>query len=399
MTDLSGRDLPEGFTAAGVACGIKASGNLDLALLVADRRCAAAGTFTQNRVAAAPVQWCRGLVPSDRIRAVVVNAGNANAATGAEGLADARRMAQRVADRLLCEPEQVLVASTGVIGRRLPMDRIEAGIAAAFPLLDHSVSAVENASRAILTTDTRPKVVGRRLDFGDDGQASILGIAKGAAMIGPNMATMLAFLLTDARLSPGLLQGILTSAVDDSFNCISVEGHTSTNDTVLLLSRQDGPYLSGEALKVFSQAVAEVCRELAQAIVDDAEGATHAIEILVSGCRDRDEAKAIASTVANSPLVKTAIHGADPNWGRIVSAAGYAGVPFDEAELSLSLNGITLYQAGTPVPFDVEQASQSLRQNRRVSLHLQLTRGEASLRFWTADLTAEYVRLNADYTT
>jgi glutamate N-acetyltransferase/amino-acid N-acetyltransferase len=399
MSENASSGVPEGFAASGVAAGIKASGNPDIALIVADRRCAAAGTFTQNRVAAAPVQWCRSIVPTDRVRAIVVNAGNANAATGAEGLANARRMAERVARLLECEPDQVLVASTGVIGRQLPMEKVEPGIDAAFRALAEGPDGFDAAARAIMTTDTRPKVARRAIDLGERGEASILGIAKGAAMIGPNMATMLAFLVTDARVGPGQLQGMLSAAVDDSFNCISVEGHTSTNDSVILLSRQDGLPLAGDAVRAVARAVREVCVELARAIVEDAEGATHSIEIDVAGCRDRDEAKAIALSVANSALVKTAIHGADPNWGRIVSAAGYAGVPFDESEMSLQLNGIPLYEAGAPLPFDAGAASKSLRDNRRVQIALRFTRGEASVRFWTSDLTAEYIRLNADYTT
>jgi glutamate N-acetyltransferase/amino-acid N-acetyltransferase len=390
---------PAGFLAAGVAAGIKASGNLDLALIVADRRCAAAGTFTQNRVAAAPVQWCRSILPTDRIRAVVVNAGNANAATGAEGLANARRMADAVARKLECEPDQVLVASTGVIGRQLPIENIEAGIDRAFEALRDDPAAFDAAARAIMTTDTRPKLVRRTVDLGDRGEATILGLAKGAAMIGPNMATMLAFLVTDARVGPGQLQGMLSTAVDDSFNRISVEGHTSTNDSVILLSRQDGLPLFDDAVKALAKAVREVCIDLARAIVDDAEGATHSIQIDVTGCRDRAEAHAIAAAVANSPLVKAAIHGADPNWGRIVSAAGYAGVPFEESEMSLSLNDIPLYESGAPLPFDAALASKSIRDNRLTRIHLRFTRGDASTRFWTSDLTAEYIRLNADYTT
>lgn len=396
----SGRlSVPEGFQAAGVAAGIKASGNLDLAVIACDFRCCAAGTFTTNRVAAAPVQWCRAIVPSDMVRAIVINAGNANAATGAEGLENVRRMAERAALRMGCTPDQVLVASTGVIGRQLPMDRIEDGMERALRSLAGGEEAFQRAAQAIMTTDTRPKLLSRVVDVGDDQTVTILGLAKGAAMIGPNMATMLAFLMTDARVGLGQLQGILSNAVDDSFNCISVEGHTSTNDTVLMLARAGGVVLSGERLKRFAEAVREVCTALARAIVDDAEGATHAIEIEVEGCRDRDEARAIAMAVANSALVKTAIHGADPNWGRIVSAAGYAGVPFDESELSLWLNGTCLYDRGIPVEFDAAAVSAALRAHRDVSMRLRLQRGQARLRFWTSDLTADYIRLNADYTT
>ena len=392
--------IPKGFQASGVKAGIKPSGGLDLAVLACDSRCGAAGVFTLNRVAAAPVQWCRAIVPGGSIRAVVVNAGNANAATGAEGFANARAMAERAAARVGCAPEDVLVASTGVIGRQLPMDAVLPGIDGAFGSATEEMAGFEDASRAILTTDTRPKVVSRRLEL-STGPITILGIAKGAAMIGPNMATMLAFFLTDARVSPGALQGILNATVDDTFNCISVEGHTSTNDCVLALSRAapDVIPLHGADLSAFAAGFRSAAEELAVMIPADGEGATHLITVEVSGCKDASEARAIAKAVADSPLVKTAIHGADPNWGRIVSAAGYAGVPFDESEVSLHLNDILLYEDGVPVPFDGAAASESLRALRDISVRLSLKRGDASARFWTCDLTAEYVRLNADYTT
>ena len=397
MSDLS---VPQGFRASGVRAGIKPSGAPDLALIVADAPGSAAGTFTTNRVAAAPVQWDRGLVPSADVRAIVINAGNANAATGQEGFENARRTAEIVAERLGVDSSAVLVASTGVIGHQLPMDRIESGISSAFSALTAESSGFLDAAHAILTTDTRPKIVTRRIPL-ESGRVSLLGLAKGAAMIGPNMATMLGFLLTDARVQPGALQGILSAAVDDSFNCISVEGHMSTNDTVLALAAggSDRPFLKGDELKEFALAVRDSCAELARMIPADGEGATHLITIDVQGCFDRDEAVRIARSVADSPLVKTAIHGADPNWGRIVSAAGYAGVPFDEAELSLRLNGIPLYAEGVPLPFDAPAVSAELKASRDVHILLTLRRGDASARFWTCDLTAEYVRLNAEYTT
>jgi glutamate N-acetyltransferase/amino-acid N-acetyltransferase len=392
--------VPAGFRAAGVRAGIKASGTPDLAVLVADRPCSAAGTFTTNRIAAAPVQWDRQRVPAGDIRAVVVNAGNANAATGAEGLENVRRTAEFASERLGCRPDQVLVASTGVIGHQLPMDRIEAGVAAALDSATADEASFRAAAQAILTTDTRPKVVSRLATIGDH-PVRLLGLAKGAAMIGPRMATMLGFLLTDARVSPGILQGSLTEAVEESFNCISVEGHTSTNDTVLLLAAgtAERPVLKGDDLKAFAALVRDACAELARMIADDGEGATHLITIDITGCRDRDAARAIARAVADSPLVKTAIHGADPNWGRIVSAAGYAGVPFDESELSLWLNDIPLYRDGVPLPFDAPAASALLKARRDTHIRLTLNQGTAAIRFWTCDLTAEYIRLNADYTT
>jgi glutamate N-acetyltransferase/amino-acid N-acetyltransferase len=392
--------IPNGFRAAAVRAGIKPSGGLDLVVFAADGPCATAGTFTTNRVCAAPVRWDRARVPSEAIRAVVINAGNANAATGAEGEANARRTATLAAEALGCDPDAVLVASTGVIGHQLPMDRVQAGLERALAALAPDEASFRDASLAILTTDTRPKVVSRRATIGGR-TVTLLGLAKGAAMIGPRMATMLAFLLTDARVAAADLRPIVSEAVEESFNCISVEGHTSTNDTVLLLAGggSGGDPLSGDDLASFGTLVRDSCRELARMIPDDGEGATHLITIDVEGCSDRDEARTIARAVADSPLVKTAIHGADPNWGRIVSAAGYAGVAFEEDELSLWLNGVPLYRAGVPLPFDDSAVSAQLRARRDTHIRLVLSHGNAAIRFWTCDLTAEYIRLNADYTT
>ena len=392
--------IPRGFRAWGVKAGIKPSGGLDLAILAADGPCAAAGTFTTNRVCAAPVKWCRELLPSETIRAVVINSGNANAATGQEGLANAKRTATRAAELLGCGTGQILVASTGVIGHQLPMDRLEAGLEQAMTGLTSAPDGFQTVSRSIMTTDTRPKLVSDSRRIGDR-EVRLLGLAKGAAMIGPRMATMLAFLLTDAPVHADVLREILIGAVDNSFNCLSVEGHASTNDTVLILSSTaaNEPHLAGDALEAFAVMVRNACESLAKEIADDGEGATHFITIDVEGCTDTASARAIAREVAESALVKTAIHGADPNWGRIVSAAGYAGVPFQEEELSLWINGISVYQDGAPVPFEANGLSESLKKHRAVDLRLTLRSGSASARFWTCDLTADYVRLNADYTT
>lgn len=392
--------VPKGFKAAAVKAGIKPSGGLDLALLVADGPCTAAGTFTTNRICAAPVRWSRDCLPSEQIRAVAVNSGNANAATGEQGMNNARRTAELVSIKLGCKPEQVLVASTGVIGHQLPMDRLEAGIAAAFEGLSAGAEAFQLASQAILTTDTRPKVITLPVSTSMS-KFTLFGMAKGAAMIGPRMATMLAFLITDAPVRSDDLQTIVSDAVDGSFNCVSVEGHTSTNDSVFLLSQgADGvASLRGDDLAGFADAVRSACEYLARQMADDGEGATHAITIDVEGCEDREQARTIARAVADSPLVKTAIHGADPNWGRIVSAAGYAGIDFEERELSLWINGVSVYQGGMPVSFDAAALSRSIKENREVSLRLVFTLGTASIRFWTCDLTAEYIHLNADYTT
>lgn len=393
-------EIPAGFRATAVKAGIKPSGGLDLALIVSDRPCAAAGTFTTNRVCAAPVRWDQALVPSDAIRAIVVNAGNANAATGTQGEENAAATAAFAAEQLGCLPQHILVASTGVIGHQLPMDNLRDGLGRALAGLSGAAESFAEASRAIMTTDTRPKVVSHRLELNGHSVA-LFGMAKGAAMIGPRMATMLAFLVTDAQVAAADLQAILSEAVESTFNCISVEGHTSTNDTVLLLANgaAGGEPLQGAALAKFTAAVQATCQTLARMIPDDGEGATHLITIDVEGARDREEARTIARAVADSPLVKTAVAGADPNWGRIVSAAGYSGVEFNERELSLWLNDTPLYRDGVPLDFDTAAVSAHLRAERETKIRLTLNRGSGSIRFWTCDLTAEYVRLNADYTT
>jgi glutamate N-acetyltransferase / amino-acid N-acetyltransferase len=315
-------------------------------------------------------------------------------------LANARRTAEKAAGLFGCRPEQVLIASTGVIGHQLPMEKIEAGVEHAFAGLSRKPAGFLAAARAIITTDTRPKLVSERRSI-DGKEVTLLGLAKGAAMIGPRMATMLGFLLTDAPIRAYELRELLADAVDSSFNCLSVEGHASTNDTVLLISSAaaEERALRGEEVAAFLGMLRSACQSLARQIADDGEGATHFITIDVEGCRSEADARAIARCVAESPLVKTAIHGADPNWGRIVSAAGYAGVPFDEQELSLWINQMPVYRRGVPVPFDEQELSESIRSRRDVDLRLTLASGEAAARFWTCDLTAEYIRLNADYTT
>jgi glutamate N-acetyltransferase/amino-acid N-acetyltransferase len=297
-----------------------------------------------------------------------------------------------------CRTEQFLVASTGVIGRPLPMPVLEAGIPAAAKRLASSVPAVNDAAHAILTTDTRIKVASARLEFSGS-EARLLGFAKGAAMIGPNMATMLAFLMSDATVRPEDLQTILKHSVSRTFNCISVEGHMSTNDSVFLFANGHGTPLGGKDLDEFAAGVQTICAYLAKEIARDAEGAAHLVTIEIEGTRDDDEAIRIAKTIAESALVKCAIFGADPNWGRMVSAAGYAGIPFEEKQLSLWLGDMLLYQHGVPLPFDPKTASNYLRHNRDVTLRLRFTLGNGQCTFYTCDLTPEYIRLNADYTT
>jgi len=395
--------LARGYRFAGVHSGLRPDPNrLDLALVVSDAPAVAAGVFTQNRVVAAPVKVCRERLPRADARGVVICSGNANACTGARGLEDARRMAALAAETVGCRAEQMLVCSTGVIGRHLPMPSIEEGTRAAAKVLDTSTEALDRAAHAILTTDTRVKVSTRALTGSlglNSHEVRLTGFAKGAAMIGPNMATMLAFVMTDAALAVEDLAGFLPRVAAQTFNCISVEGHTSTNDTLLFFANGQGPKLHGEALAAFEEAAAAVCADLARAIAADAEGATHLIRMEIDGLRDDAEAQGVARTIANSALVKTAFFGADPNWGRIVSAAGYAGVEFEEKDLSLWLGGTLLYKAGTPQAFDAEAVSHYLRGNRDLLLRLHFTLGTGSCTFYTCDLTYDYVRLNADYTT
>jgi glutamate N-acetyltransferase/amino-acid N-acetyltransferase len=395
--------LPQGFRAAGTHCGIKKDPeNFDLALLVSDFSATSAGVFTQNRVCGAPVKVSRARTLRTTSRAVILNSGNSNACTGEQGIADAKWMTELVAEQLKCAAEDVFVCSTGVIGRFLPKEKLEAGIPAIVPLLDSTPEAFEAAARGILTTDTCIKQSTRTLEIGGK-TVRITGCCKGAAMIGPNMATMLCVIMTDAGLTIADADVMLRRAVNLSFNCISVEGHTSTSDTVLLLANgaavEWNTALMPEDAERFQLALDEVAMELAMAIISDAEGATHIVTIDVVGCRNRDEAFRIAKTIADSALVKTAIHGADPNWGRIVSAAGYSGVDLQEENISLKVNSIPLYKDGTPIPFDAQAASASIREHRETHVLLELNLGTAGVRYWTSDLTAEYVRLNADYTT
>jgi glutamate N-acetyltransferase/amino-acid N-acetyltransferase len=312
-------------------------------------------------------------------------------------------MARAAAAAVGVSEQQALVMSTGVIGVFLPMDKITAGTTAAAARLGSDEGAFLAAARGILTTDKGMKVASRSLTIGGR-EVRIAGMCKGAGMIGPNMATMLGIVTTDAALTPADAQGVLKAAVEESFNCISVEGHMSTNDTVLLLAsgkagEGSGFRVQGSDLDQFRIALTELCIELARQIPDDGEGASHLIVIDVQGARTRDDARRIAQTIANSALVKTAVAGGDPNWGRIVSAAGYAGVPFDPAGVGLVVNGHELYAAGAPVAFDAKTVSAAIKATRETSIVLTLREGPASIRFWTSDLNVEYVRFNADYTT
>ncbi len=461
MTDIT---IP-GFHFAGVACGLKpqtaAYGGraLDLALIVSDAPCSAAGVFTQNRFPAAPVLYDKAAlqVNPTAMRAVVINAGNANACTGAQGLTDAAAMAALAETALGLPAGAALVMSTGVIGLPLPMEKIEAGVSEAARLarsetgqsmntpsavaglrpshdattpaagaglrpshdattpsagaglrpshdattpaagagLRPSHDGVQLAAQAIMTTDTRPKLAARRA-----GAASLLGMAKGAAMIHPNMATMLAVIVTDAAVEPGALHAMLRRAVDGSFNAISVDGDTSTNDTVLVLANG----LAGPVdLAAFEAALTEICTDLAQQIVRDAEGASKFIAVQVSGAASQAEARQVAQTIATSALVKTAVYGGDPNWGRVLAAAGRSGVALDpgRAALWFAGDGGVEYQVvagGAPLAYDEAEAARIFTCHDLL-IHLDLGGGAAEATVWTSDLTHDYVSLNAHYRT
>jgi glutamate N-acetyltransferase / amino-acid N-acetyltransferase len=392
--------VPKGYRVAGVHAGIKRNQTReDVALVISDRPAVASGVYTKNLVYAAPVAFDRARTPGDGFRAVAINSGNANACTGDRGLRDAAEMARLAAATCGANGDRALLLSTGIIGEFMPMDKIAAGIETCAGNLGNDEASLTAAARGMMTTDTVHKLAGRAVKFGSH-SIQITGLCKGAAMIAPNMGTMLGLVLTDACIAAADLQSMLSAVVEDTFNCISVDGHMSTNDTVLLLANGAvGSKLSGNDLLEFQAALHEVCADLARAIPADGEGATHLIRIDVKGCASVAAARQIAKTIADSPLVKTAIAGADPNWGRIVSAAGYAGVPFDPANVDLDLNGFQLYKRGAPATFDAAAVSASIRDNRDTKILLSLGEGSESARFWTTDLTAEYVRLNADYHT
>ncbi len=393
--------VPRGFRLAGVRAGIKRDASReDVTLVASDLPATAAGVYTTNLVFAAPVAYDRALTPGRGFRGIVVNSGNANACTGARGLDDARAMAAAAGRVLGVAGEEVLVMSTGIIGEFLPLTTITAGIATAAGRLGDDDAAAVTAARGLMTTDTRPKLAGSRFEAEGSGY-TLFAMAKGAAMIGPKMATMLAVVLVDAALEPADAQRLLAEAVEETFNCVSVDGHMSTNDTVLLLANgaAGGGTLHGAGLAACGRAIHAACEHLAREMADDGEGATHVMRIEVSGCGSRDEARQIARSIADSPLVKTAVHGADPNWGRIVSAAGYAGVPFDPGRLELRLNGTLLFRDGAPVAFDAEAVSGGIADARETLIEVSVGGGPGRVRFFSSDLTAEYVRLNADYHT
>jgi len=388
-----------GFSVGVGEAGIRTSGGPDLVLIASDRPASAAATFTTNRMRAAPVLLAEEALAAAgaRGRAIVVNAGCANAGTGSAGLEDARTVVAAAAAHLGCEPWEVLPASTGLIGSRLPMPAIVAAIPTV--RLRRSRAASGRAARAIMTTDTRPKQHSVSARLPDGRLLTVGGIAKGAGMIHPQMATMLAFLTTDVPIEPQALRALLRPAVERTFNQVSVDGDTSTNDAVMVLANGaiGGRTLDADDERVFADALETVCRALAIAIAADGEGARHLIEVTVNGAADDAIARAVARTVASSSLVKTAVHGADPNWGRIAAAAGRSGVPLDPDRMRICIGEVPVFDGG-PLAFDERRARRILR-GTTVPLLIDLSDGSGSGTAWGCDLSAEYVAINSEYTT
>jgi glutamate N-acetyltransferase/amino-acid N-acetyltransferase len=396
-----GITTPAGFSAASARAGLRSGPGNDVALIVSDAGAVpAAATFTTNRVRAAPVLLASRSLRAARghVAAVIANAGCANAGTGAPGLNDARRVQGAVAERLGLSARLVFTASTGLIGSRLDVGRIASVLGDLRPAGDRS--AAKGAARAIMTTDTRPKEAAVEVDLGKGRTIRIGGMAKGSGMIHPQMATMLAFLSTDAPIDPTTLRESLRATVDRTFNQVSVDGDPSTNDTVLVMAsgRAGGPSVSaGGALAGFREGLEAVCRALAEQIAADGEGARHRIDVTVNGARDDREARLVARAVGSSNLVKTAVHGGDPNWGRIAAAAGRAGARLDPDRLTIRLGPITVYDRG-PITFDEADASRALTPDV-VEIGLDLGIGDGSGMAWGCDLSAEYVAINSEYRT
>jgi glutamate N-acetyltransferase/amino-acid N-acetyltransferase len=390
--------LPAGFLASGVRSGVRKKNGADLALIVAPKGADAAAIFTKNRFQAAPVVLSRAALKKSggRVRGVVVNAGCANAITGVPGTRAAERVRDRAAEVLGCPPSEIFLASTGVIGQVLPDDKVRAALPGAYARL--STLGLEGASHAILTTDVGPKVAQASFKVGGK-RARIVGFGKGAGMIHPNMATMLAFLMTDAAVSPAVLKAALLAAADESFHAISVDGDTSTNDTVLALASGalgNERLETGDELADFQRALTDVCRQLAWMIVRDGEGATRVLDVEVTGAANQREAALAVHAVITSPLVKTAVHGGDPNWGRVLAAVGRSGARLAPRRIGLKIGSLSLVENGVPVVYKERDAAR-LFGKERIPLVVDLGVGTARARRMACDFGHDYVTLNADY--
>jgi glutamate N-acetyltransferase / amino-acid N-acetyltransferase len=391
--------LPSGFLFSGCAAGIKASGRPDVALTLIPAGASAAATFTRNQVVAAPVTVGREHLRSSRgrVHAVIVNAGNANCATGKPGLEAAKAVCTELAKKLNVKGNNIFPSSTGIIGVPLPAEKITAALPSLIASAQAGPEAFEAFAHAILTTDTLKKVASEIITR-KGRSVTLAGAAKGAGMIHPNMATMLVYIFTDAVATPRELQQVLRTAVDESFNNISIDGDTSTNDTVLLLASGKSGLPLKSIRKEFGAALRKVCRSLAEQIVHDGEGVQHVVRLKIEHARNRDDARRIARSIANSPLVKTAWAGADPNWGRMLAAIGYSGVKINPARISIYLGPQQICRNGAAFAFDKDVAHQYVSQPA-YEIRFTLGAGKAALDFLSCDLTAEYVRINADYST
>jgi glutamate N-acetyltransferase/amino-acid N-acetyltransferase len=388
----------KGFLAAGIFCGIKRK-KKDLALIFSEFPCISAGTFTLNKVKAPPLLLTQSIVKTNQeIRAILVNSGNANACTGDDGYNDALQMQKWCADNLKVNPLEVLVSSTGVIGQRLPMDNVKKGIEQISPLINYNGGF--DAAEAIMTTDTKIKSFAVKLDL-TKGSVVIGGICKGSGMIAPNMATMLAFLSTDAIIEKYLLQEFLSEAVKITFNKISVDGETSTNDMVILLANGASKIKIEKDSKdsfLFKEALVSLCKEMAKSIVSDGEGATKLVTINVKNAKSLEDADLVGKSIANSSLVKTAIHGADANWGRILSAAGQSGADIDPSKVSISFDELPVLLPNYKLKLDEKSAAKILSKPE-FKIEIDLGMGKQNSTWWTCDLSEEYVSINADYRT
>ena len=389
-----------GIRAAGVHAGIKAADAKDVALIVTDTPTTAAGVFTKNSVTAAPVLVCREHLSDGRAQAVIVNSGNANACTGEVGMANAQRMAAATAEQLGIDANLVLVSSTGVIGQQLPMDKIENGIQATANTL--STEGGSDAAEAIMTTDTHPKSIAVEVEI-DGVPVRIGGIAKGSGMIAPNMATMLSYLTTDAKINAETLQTALNRVVDDTYNLLTVDTDRSTNDTVLILAtgHADNTEIvaaAGENYEAFCEGLLSVCTELVKMLARDGEGATKLVEVVVKHAKNRDDAEKAARAVAESPLVKTAVFANDANWGRIMMAIGKSGAAFDPYQVDVYLADYQLVKDGMDAGYDEDKATALFAQDP-VRITIDLATGDAEITMWTCDYSYDYIRINADYRT
>lgn len=397
--DTQGVTFAKGFTAAGVKAGIKKSGNLDVAVIYTKTQAVVAGTFTQNKVAAAPVYVSKKVVATGTAHAIVANAGCANACTGQQGLDDAHKMAQIAADELGVNADDVIVGSTGVIGVNLPMDKLEAGIKDAVANL--SADGSDNAGRAIITTDTHSKSV--TCEFELSGKTVRMGaIAKGSGMIRPNMATMLCYITTDIAIDQALLQKAVSGCVEKSFNMISVDGDMSTNDMVIVLANGEANNAKiteeNADYQIFFDKLMMLCTELAKQIAADGEGASKFLTINVKGAKSFADAKTVGMAIANSPLVKTAFFGEDPNWGRVICAVGYSGADMVPEKTVVKFGSITIFANGTGATYD-EKALAHVMKEKDIVIDIELNMGQEDATVWSCDLSYEYVKINGEYHT